>query len=84
MECIVQYLDDLEDLFYATALSWERLRRALTTLLSFALAAGLQAIGIYLALVSPPAGIAYASLLLVALLFGSVLTYRSPAEAAAA
>lgn len=82
MECIVQYLDDLEDLIYAAALLWERLRRMLSMVFGCALALGLQAIGIYLAMVSPSAAIAFASLLLVALLFGSVMTYR-PAKTTA-
>ena len=34
MECIVQYLDDLEDLIYAFALKWERIRGKLESQLS--------------------------------------------------
>ena len=50
MERIVQYLDDLEDLFYAFALKWERIRRALRFALFVTASVSLQFLGVFLAL----------------------------------
>ena len=72
MERILQWLDDLDDLYGAAALLAERVRRLawglakLTTLLSVA------ACGVYAALNEPPLGLAVAILLFVILLYRSV------------
>jgi len=73
MECLVQYLDDLEDLLYALALKAERIRQTLRFFLSMVAAVALQAGGVYIALKNPPLAVAVASLLLVGLLFRAVV-----------
>jgi membrane protein YdbS with pleckstrin-like domain len=73
MECLVQYLDDLEDLLYALALKAERIRQALQFFLSLAAAAALQVGGVFIALKSPPIAVAVASLLLVGMLYRAVV-----------
>jgi hypothetical protein len=73
MERLVQWLDDLEDLYYAAALLGERIQQAVRffLFLSFALAA--QISGVLLALSSPPLAVGTASLLLVGMLYRSVV-----------
>lgn len=73
MECLVQYLDDLEDLLYALALKAERIRQTLQFLLCMAAAAALQVCGVYIAFKNPPMAVAVASLLLVGMLFRAVV-----------
>jgi hypothetical protein len=75
MERIVQYLDDLEDLFYAFALKWERIRRALRFALFITASLSFQLLGIFLALSIPALAVATASLLLVGLLYRNVVYY---------
>lgn len=75
MERIVQYLDNLEDLFYAFALKWERIRRTLRFALFIATSVSFQLLGVFLALSIPALAVATASLLLVGLLYGSVVYY---------
>ena len=77
MERIVQYLDDLEDLFYAFALKWERIRRALRFTLFITTSVSFQLLGVFLALSIPALAVATASLLLVGLLYRSVVYYGS-------
>jgi hypothetical protein len=77
MERFVQYLDDLEDLFYAFALKWERIRRALRFALFVATSVSFQLLGIFLALSIPALAVATASLLLVGLLYRNVV-YHGP------
>ncbi len=69
MECFVQYLDDLEDLYYAVALIWERIRTRIRFAVFVAASLALQVFGVFIALNSPPIAVAIASLLLVALLY---------------
>jgi cation transport ATPase len=80
MECLLQYLDDLEDLVYALALLAERIRRAAKTVLIFAMAIAVQVLGIALALSRPPMAIAAVSLMTVAMLYRSVTGPIRPAE----
>lgn len=69
MERFVQYLDDLEDLVYAFALKWERIRRTFRFTL-FVAASGLsQVLAVVLALYFPPLATAVAAILLVGLLY---------------
>lgn len=71
MECLIQYLDDLEDLFYAVALAAEKIRRALQAILILVLLAGIGASSVLLALRAPQ--LALASVFLAA----TVLLYRA-------
>ena len=73
MECFLQYLDDLDDFFYAVALAGERIRRLLTLLFSFTVLILVQGLGIYLAVTHPPIAVAAGSLLLVLALFYGVV-----------
>lgn len=80
MEIIAQYLDDLEDLFYAFALKWERIRRAVRFALFVAASISFQVFGVFLALSYPPIAVAVAALLLVGMLYrGAVLYGPEPA-----
>jgi hypothetical protein len=82
MECLIQYLDELEDLFFAIALVTERIRRTLQAILILSLLAVVSACGVVLALNAPRFALA------AAFLFGSILLYgaatgqssRSPAS----
>lgn len=71
MERLVQYLDDLEDLFYATALLMERVRRAIRVGLLLIISFTLQFFGIMLALSQPPLALAVVSLMIVGFLYRS-------------
>ncbi len=73
MERLIQYLDDLEDLFYVIALKAERLREALQYFLLITAAAILQVFAISMALRHPPLALAVASLLMVGMLFHAVV-----------
>lgn len=73
MECLIQYLDELEDFCYTIALLAERIRRAIRSLLLFALSATLPAGGILLAVTHPPLGLATAFLALSGLLYNAVV-----------
>ncbi len=75
MEILVQYLDDLEDLFYAAALKAERVRQAFYFFLFMAASAILQLFGIFIALKNPPLAVAVASLLLVGMLFRAAVAF---------
>ena len=69
MECIAQTLDDIEDLWYAFALVWERVRSTLRFILFIAVSVTLQTLGIWLALTALPVAIATVALLIVWLLY---------------
>ena len=73
MEVLVQYLDDLEDLFYAIALLAEKIRNIVRFFLFMATSITLQILGVFIALASPPIAVAVASLLLVGMLYRSVV-----------
>lgn len=75
MEVLAQYLDDLEDLCYAFALKWERIRRALHFAVFVATSLTLQLSAILLALAYPPFAVAVAALLLVGLLYRGAVSY---------
>lgn len=72
MECLLQYLDDLDDLFGAAGLVWERLRRTLLKLLVLMMAAGVAGAGMWLALLHPPIALATSTVLFVILLYRTV------------
>lgn len=71
MECLIQYLDDLEDLFYAVALVAERIRSILKLLLLSVLGILIPVGGVVLALAAPPLALAAVFMTL------SVLLYRA-------
>ena len=73
MECLVQYLDNLEDLIFAAALKAERIRQAVQFLLFMVVAATLQVLGVVIALKNPPLAMVVAALLLVGMLYRTVL-----------
>ena len=71
MECILLYLDDLEDWFYALALVGERLRRGLQRLFLVVVAGIAQVLMTLLTLREPAVGAAIAALLTVAIIYRS-------------
>ena len=73
MERLLQYLDDLEDLFYAAPLIAEQLRRAVQRILFLLASILLQVGGVILALSHPPLALAVVTLMLVALLYRAVI-----------
>lgn len=77
MERLAQYLDEIEDLYYALALKAERIRMALQFFLFMSAAIVLQVLGIIVALTHPPLALAVASLLSVGMLFRAVITYST-------
>ena len=72
MECLLQYLDDLDDLFGVVGLVWERLRRAMFKLLAVIMATIAATAGIWLALLHPPIALATSTVLFVILLYRTV------------
>ena len=72
MECLLQYLDDLDDLFGIVGLVWERLRRATLKLLAVIMATVAAAAGAWLALLHPPIALATSTMLFVILLYRTV------------
>lgn len=69
MERLLQYLDNVDDLFGMLGLLWERVRSALMLLFAAALMLAASATGIWLALLHPPAAAAISTVLLVVLLY---------------
>lgn len=83
MERLVQYLDDLEDIYFATGLLMERMRRAMQMVVLLAISFIFQFLGILLALSRPPLAVAVVSLTVVGMLYRSVTggqTAHSPAN----
>ena len=72
MECFLQYLDDLDDLYGAIGLVWEKMRRAILGLLSLTMLLAGAAGGVALALAHPPVALATGTMLFVILLYRSV------------
>jgi len=72
MECMLQYLDDIDDLIGSFGLLYESLRRL--ALAFAALATGLVCVvsGVVLALAHPPIALATCILLLVTLMYRSI------------
>ena len=77
MERFLQYFDDLDDLYGAIGLVWEKLRRALLNLISLLMVLAVAAGGISLSLAHPPIALATSTMLFVTLLYRSV-TVPSP------
>lgn len=72
MEFLLQYLDDLDDLYGAIGLVWERLRRTILKMVSLGILLAVAAGGIGLALAHPPIALATSTMLFVILLYRSV------------
>ena len=72
MECFLQYLDDLDDLYGALGLVWENLRRAVLGLFALTMLLAGAAGGVALALAHPPLALATGTVLFVILLYRSV------------
>ena len=72
MECLLQYVDDLDDLLGAVGLLWEGIRRAVFILFAAIMVLAATATGVWLALLQPPVAAAASTVLLVALLYRSV------------
>ena len=72
MERLLQYLDDLDDLYGMVGLILERLRRVLLALFSYLTVVIGALAGIGLALLHPPVALATSILLFVTLLYRSV------------
>jgi hypothetical protein len=72
VEFLLQYLDDLDDIYSAIGLVTERLRKILLKLLSAALISAVAAAAIWLALLHPPIALATSTMLFVILLYRSV------------
>ena len=73
MERLIQYLDEIEDLFYAAPLIAEQVRRAIQRIFFLLGSISLQIAGIVLAVTHPPLALAVATLLLVGLLLRAVV-----------
>jgi uncharacterized membrane protein len=69
MECLLQYLDDLEDLFYAVVLVAEKIRHVVRWLLLAALSVLIPVSGVLLALSAPPLALATVFMALALLLY---------------
>ncbi len=72
MECFLQYLDDLDDLYGVFGLVWERLRRILLKIAAFVVVLAVAGGGIFLALAHPPIALATSTMLFVTLLYRTV------------
>ena len=72
MECLLQYLDNLDDLYGVAGLLWERVRRALFMLFAALMVFVVAGAGIWLALQHPPVAAATSTVLFVTLLYRSV------------
>ncbi len=81
MERLAQYLDDLEDMFFAMASAGEQLRRVLRALLLLSLWITLSGLGVLLAIGQPPLALAAVTLLLVSSLYRAAVS--NPRRAAA-
>jgi hypothetical protein len=72
MERLVQYLDDLEDIYFAMALVMERVRRVVQLSLLLVVSFGIPFFGVLLALSRPPLALAVVSLTVVGMLYRGV------------
>lgn len=73
MERLIQYLDDLEDLFYAVALAAERARRFGRLFLVLLSGVAFQISGIVIALIHPPMALGLATMVGVCLFYNTVV-----------
>ncbi len=82
MERLIQYLDELEDLFYVAPLIAEQVRCAIQRILFLLGSISLQIAGVVLALTHPLLALAVVALLLVGLLFRAAVIPMPQAFAA--
>jgi hypothetical protein len=73
MERLLQYLDDLEDIYFATALLMERVRSAVQLGLLLTVSFAIPFLGVLLALSRPPLALAVVSLTVVGMLYRGVM-----------
>ena len=77
MECLLQYLDEIDDLFGVVGLYYEGFRNAVLALLSLIVGLVAVASAVALALAHPPIALATSILLFLTLLYRSVTSpYR--------
>ena len=74
MECLIQWIDDLDDLVGVFGLARERIRSFVLAFVFAAASLTLQIGGVLLALSHPPLALATAILMFVTLLYRSVTT----------
>ncbi len=72
MERLLQYLDDLDDLYGACGLLWERVRKAVLGLCRAVLLLAASAGGIWLALLNPMLALGTSTVLVAVLLYRAV------------
>jgi hypothetical protein len=72
VERLLQYLDDLDDLYGVVGLLSEKLRRAMLKLLAVTMATSVAIAGMWLALLHPPIALATSTVLFVILLYRTV------------
>ncbi|MEX0709411.1 MAG: hypothetical protein WD078_15755 [Woeseia sp.] len=77
MECLLQYLDDIEDAFYASVHLAEPIRRAALNLLLLVTSILVPVAGVVLALVHWPLALAAVSLVTVGYMYRSVVSPSS-------
>jgi len=77
MECLLQYLDDIDDIVGALGLVFENIRRIFLGLCAALFSVSMIASGVWLALLHPPLALATCMLLFVTLLYRTV---TSPAR----
>lgn len=79
MERLVQYLDDIEDLYCAALVVMERIRNVMQLCLLLVASFAVPFLGILLALSRPPLALAAVSLAVVAILYRAA-THSYPAQ----
>ncbi|MEL7186510.1 MAG: hypothetical protein AAFN50_08775 [Pseudomonadota bacterium] len=81
MECFLQYLDDLDDLYGMVGLLAERLRRIALSFIGLAVLIATPAMGGWLAFTHPPIGLAVSYLLSITLMYRLVTAPPPPRSA---
>ena len=81
MECLLQYLDDLDDLYGMVGLLAESLRRFVLSFLGLVALAAVPLMAGWLAFTHPPIGLAVSYLLSVTLMYRLVTAPPTPRSA---
>ena len=71
MECLLQYLDDLDDLYGAFRLLWEDMRQMMLIVAMACALLGIAGAAMWLAMLHPPIALATSTVLFVVLLYRS-------------